>query len=368
MGKGDLPLFYLMSDTKLHKELMEKPLKVYEIFKDFFGENLVDLQGFPNLIPESPALGASSYFGYIIVRFPHVTVTNEHDRSVDIKEVYAKLKIDHTGSLVGKFQLSRAHFPMSHIRSDYTHSHIPGIPSSSIPFLDPCLGSGPINHTINSLNVDFDEDLWNLFCLELQKYVSTESVSGVPYRYLEHIGVDRFSSSVNTFNIYHRGELPRHYNNTLYKRFLREVSFSSLRFKYHNNEWQFAMSYTKYLILISNLFIQWFNNLPKVERESYRVALQNFIAEYKICNNKIYTTSNTVTNNRSSIEGLQICTFKGEPVKVVVEREVSAVENTVLLIIPQIANKILTDILNLVNWKYGNNENEPLDGRGYYVL
>lgn len=356
-----------MSDTKLHKELMEKPLKVYEIFKDFFGEGLVDLQGFPDLIPDSPALGESSYSGYIIVRFPHVTVTNENDRSVDIKEVYVKLKIDHTGSLVGKFQLSRAHFPISHIRSSYTHSHISGLPSSSIPFLDPCLGSGPINNTINSLNIDFDEDLWNLFCLELQKYVGTESISGVPYRYLEHIGVGRGSSSVNTFKVYHRGELPRHYNKTLYTRFLREVSFSLLKFKYHNNEWQFAMSYTKYIILISNLFIQWFNNLPKEERESYSGIIQNFTAEYKICNNKIYTTSNT-TSNYSNIEGLQICTFKGEPVKVVVEREASAVENTVLLIIPQIANKILTDILNLVNWKYGNNDNEPFDGRGYYVL
>lgn len=356
-----------MSDTKLHKELMEKPLKVYEIFKDFFGENLVDLQGFPDLTPDSPALGASSYSGYIIVRFPHVTVTNEHERSVDIKEVYVKLKIDRTGSLIGKFRLSRAHFPMSHIKSNYAHSHIPGIPSLDTPFLDPCLGSGPINNTINSLNVDFDEDLWNLFCLELQKYVGTESISGVPYRYLEHIGVDRYSSSVNTYNIYHSSSLSRHYNSTLYTRFLREVPFSSLKFKYHNNEWQFAMSYTKYMILISNLFIQWFNNLPEEERVSYRMMVQNFVSEYKICNNKIYTTSNT-TSNYSNIEGLQICTFKGAPVKVVVERDASAVENTVLLIIPQIANKILTDILNLVNWKYGNNDNGPSDGRGYYVL
>lgn len=356
-----------MSDTKLHKELMEKPLKVYEIFKDFFGENLVDLQGFPDLVPDSPALGESSYSGYIIVRFPHVTVTNEHERSIDIKEVYIKLKIDHAGSLVGRFQLSRAHFPMSHIKSNYAHSHIPGIPSLDTPFLDPCLGSGPINNTINSLNVDFDEDLWNLFCLELQKYVGTESVSGVPYRYLEHIGVDRYSSSVNTYNIYHSSSLPRHYSHVLYKKFLREVSFSSLKFKYHNNEWQFAMSYTKYMILISNLFIQWFNNLPKEERESHRMMVQNFVSEYKICNNKIYTTSNT-TSDYFNIEGLQICTFKGEPVKVVVEREASAVENTVLLIIPQIANKILTDILNLVNWKYGNNDNESSDGWWYYVL
>lgn len=357
-----------MSNTKLHKELMEKPLKVYEIFKDFFGENLVDLQGFPDLIPDSPALGESSYSGYIIVRFPHVTVTNEHERSVDIKEVYVKLKIDCTGSLIGKFRLSRAHFPMSHIRSNYAHSHIPGIPSLDSSFLDPCLGSGPINNTINSLNVDFDEDLWNLFCLELQKYVGTESISGIPYRYLEHIGVDRYSSQVDTSNfIYYKDSLPRHYNSTLYTRFLREVPFSSLKFKYHNNEWQFAMSYTKYIVLISNLFIQWFNNLPKEERESYRVIIQNFISEYKICNNKIYTTSNT-TSNYYDIEGLQICIFKGEPVKVVVEREASAVENTVLLIIPQIANKILTDILNLVNWKYGNNDNESSDGRGYYVL
>ena len=168
-----------MSDTKLHKELMEKPLKVYEIFKDFFGENLVDLQGFPNLDPESPALGESGYSGYIIVRFPDVTVTNEHDRSVDIKEVYVKLRIDHTGSLIGKFGLSRAHFPMSHLKSNYAHSHIPGIPSLGTPFLDPCLGSGPINNTINSLNVDFDEDLWSLFCLELQKNREKESEKNI---------------------------------------------------------------------------------------------------------------------------------------------------------------------------------------------
>ena len=42
------------------------------------------------------------------------------------------------------------------------------------------------------------------------------------------------------------------------------------------------MSYTKYIILISNLFIQWFNNLPKEERESHSIVAQNFMSEYKI--------------------------------------------------------------------------------------
>ena len=56
--------------------------RVYDIFKDFFGEENVDLQD-----------------NYIIIHFPKVTVTNEHDRSIDITHLWVRVPVDTNGTI-----------------------------------------------------------------------------------------------------------------------------------------------------------------------------------------------------------------------------------------------------------------------------
>ena len=122
---------------------------------------------------------------FILVHFPHVRVTNEHNRFVDINHLWAKVKVMYNGTMIGKFTLNRSEYTMLHISSGYLHSHISSIPTNDFTsFQNPCTGSGPINGTISTLNRDYDVDMWIMFCLELSKYLTVESVARRPYNYL----------------------------------------------------------------------------------------------------------------------------------------------------------------------------------------
>ena len=159
----------------LYNSLMEKPLQILEVFNDFFGEDKVDMQGYKSLeefkewILDSPIYIYSSalnikmsaedwnkysnskimdipedyirnlacslkytstidkvgeeIFSYIfiLVHFPHVRVTNEHDRFVDINHLWAKVKVMYNGALNGGFTLNRSEYTMLHISSGYMH-------------------------------------------------------------------------------------------------------------------------------------------------------------------------------------------------------------------------------------------------------
>ena len=239
---------------ELYNSLMDKPLRVLGIFNDFFGEDKVDMQGYLSLekfkswigieplsnytnsnivgmnrndwnmykthavtdLPENQIEKAINVLtdttikriiGYakfnnifILIHFPHVRVTNEYDRFVDINHLWAKVKVMYDGTLIGGFTLNRSEYTMLHISSGYMHSHISYIPTDDFTvFQEPCTGSGPINSTISTLNRDYDEDMWNMFCLELSKYVTVESVAGRPYKYLESLGTNNMEVGVDRF-------------------------------------------------------------------------------------------------------------------------------------------------------------------------
>ena len=161
---------------ELYNSLMDKPLRVLGIFNDFFGEDKVDMQGYwsldkfkswMNIVPLSTyildgnivsmdrndwsmyetqaitdlpgdqvekvvnALTDNRVKGrignikfndiFILVHFPHVRVTNEHDRFVDINPLWAKVKVMYNGTLDGGFTLNRSEYTLLHIRSTYMH-------------------------------------------------------------------------------------------------------------------------------------------------------------------------------------------------------------------------------------------------------
>jgi hypothetical protein len=159
----------------LYNSLMEKPLRVLSIFNDFFGEENVDMQGYWSLdkfkswmnieplstyipngnivsmnrndwsmykraiidLPEDQVekvvnvltdnrvkerIGNDKFNGiFILIHFPHVRVTNEHDRFVDINHLWAKVKVMYNGTLNGGFTLNRSEYTMLHISSGYMH-------------------------------------------------------------------------------------------------------------------------------------------------------------------------------------------------------------------------------------------------------
>ena len=397
----------------LYNTIVDKPLQVFSIFSDFFGKNEVDIQGICSeymlrswlelepiiyyfsanilniadedwkdyssvTITELPqdkfelALSlllddiivnsiAHKRFNNIsiLVHFPHVKVTNEHGRYVDINHLWAKIKITSEGTMVGNFALNRSEYSVTHFKSNFMHSHVSAIPIHNFTeFQVPCTGEGPINKTMGSLNVDFDSDLWQLFCLELSKFVTVESINGVPYHYLERIGTDGMQLSTSSFTVFNSSGL--NYSFIYFKEFVKYfIQGNRLKFNYVNGSYSIGMSYIEFIVLISNEFIKWYNkqfNDGEVTT-TFEELKRNFIVfEVIINNNKIYynTRGSNNINNIASYIGKKICTFKGKEITLNIA-DAAKIENknTSIILQSQIALFILNQILKVLNYKYG---------------
>lgn len=164
-----------------YRELLELPMKVTEIFNDFYGEERVDLQPisleefvaklnnynmyeitngyslfevnsymknhydgelirlYRSIADESTLIDSEEIFDKfapymkvfignkffneipIIVHFPHVTITNEHDDSVEVDNLWAQVPISWEGEGKGWFKMNRSEYDLVHMQSDYMH-------------------------------------------------------------------------------------------------------------------------------------------------------------------------------------------------------------------------------------------------------
>lgn len=404
---------------ELYNSLMDKPLRVLGIFNDFFGEDKVDMQGYWSLdkfkswmnieplstyIPDSnivsmnmdgwsiyktwsitdlpgdqvekvvnvltnttvkERIGNAKFNGiFILVHFPHVRVTNEHDRFVDINHLWAKVKVSYNGTLNGGFTLNRSEYTLLHIRSHYMHSHISSIPTGDFTqFQNPCTGRGPINGTISALNRDYDEDMWNMFCLELSKYVTVESVAGVPYNYLEKLGINDMEVGVDRFITYLS---PNYYESVItpdkFREFVRYfISSKKLKFNYVNGSYSIGMSLIEFIVLISNEFIKWYNDQFNKEELTAKFAdlkRHGILKECIMDNGKIYyDRGRNNVNNYAQYIGKKVCVFKGREITVDIT-DIAEVrnENKSIILNTQTALYILNIILKVLNYRYGRNK------------
>lgn len=400
----------------LYNSLMERPLRILSIFNNFFGENMVDMQGYWELdefkswintspvsdyIPSSSTIGVSSgdwdickarsitglpmdqvkqiinaltsnavkykigdyVFNdiTILVHFPHVRVTNEHDKFVDINHLWAKVRIMYDGTLRRHFTLNRSEYTMLHIRSHYMHSHVNKVPINDFTqFQTPCTGSGPINSTILALNRGYDEDVWNMFCLELSKYVSVESIAGKPYNYLEKLGTNDMEAEINRFvtylrPCYHASVLPFDKMREFVKYF---VSTKKLKFNFVNGSYSIGMSLVEFIVLISNEFIKWYNNQfneGKLTSQFADLKRDGILKECVINNGKIYYEKGrrNIDHFRQYI-GKKVCTFKGREITVdITDIAGAGNENKSIILDTRTALYILATILKVLNYRYG---------------
>lgn len=372
-----------------HNAAMERPRRVYEIFCDYFGEDKVDMQGFRTLEQYISNGGGSitSSGIFLLVWFPEVTVTNENDRSVDIQDLYMKVPIDASGSMNGSPTMNRATYPLDQFLSDYMHSHSPGINKTNpTSFQHICTGSGPIQNTIGNLNGGFDEDLWQLFCSELEDFVHVESLSGGPYRRMEKIGItnrmgkvsmrfpymiagdlnhNRFVNSISTEEEIKIYRLIADFTRYLLKE-------GGLPMEFSNGNYSVGMSYIDCTIYLSNKFIEWYNR----EDNPYRriLSLEFFVThrilgKHLIKDGKLYTspTVNEIVEV-GQCEGNWICAFKGTPVlRHIFIQEVPSEDNLPLLLCDKIVKNIVGAIVKVVNYRYGREREEQPESSGQAI-
>ena len=404
---------------ELYNSLMDKPLRVLGIFNDFFGEDKVDMQEYWSLdkfkswmnieplstyipngsitgmsnddwgvyrafpiteLPESQVekvanaltsdtvrkeIGSINFNRiFILVHFPHVKVTNEYDRFVNINHLWAKVKVMCDGTLNGRFTLNRSEYTLLHIRSNYLHSHVSSIPTNDFTqFQSPCTGSGPINGTITALNINYDEDTWNMFCLELSKYVTVESIAGRPYRYLEKLGTDYMEIGADRFITYlSPNYYGRVFNFSNFKGFVKYfINSKKLKFNYVNESYSIGMSLIEFIVLISNEFIKWYNdqfNKGKLTAKFEDLKRWGILRECIIDNGKIYYDNGRNNVNRyAQYIGKKVCVFKGKEITVDIT-DIAEVknENKSIILDTQDALYILTIILKVLNYRYGRNK------------
>lgn len=410
----------------LYERVIEMPNKVLDIFNNFFGEERVDMQGFSRanlrysilrmtvgtlfakagmrdklpikevdqdeelvdvidlLLEEESitaiaeallSLGFVEYYkenikGFILVHFPRTVVTNEYNRSTVVKHIYVKVPIVASGAESGLFTMNRSEYTVAEMYSNYMHSHASSIPYGEFRnFTYCCLGSGPLNDTQTNLSVGFDEDRWNIFCLELSKYVEVESIAGTPYHHLENI-------SFNTSKMMDLGRLSNHHEMYFTSRpryahfrqtFLDFLNYyldnNNLTFSFRNGVYSIGMSFLDYLIHISNSFIEWVNKQPSLE--SLREAFSQVIADYSIRGGEVYQESTDVDmylHRYREYIGQEVCTFKGKSVTISIT-DINKVEGTnsnpAKLLNPIIASTLLNRILMTLNYRYGRNQEDP---------
>lgn len=404
----------------LYRELLELPRAVTDIFNDFYGEERVDLQpiSLEKFIYElgrtemqdivgggSSTFAGSSYMrshrneplivNYsnrmyshvltesievfdryapymkefignkwfieipIIIHFPHVTIRNEYDRTVEVDNLWAKVPVTWEGKGRGWFRMNRSEYDVVHMQSDYMHSHVSGI-DFDFKFRSVCTGSGPINNTMSSLTVGFDEPIWQLFCLELERYMGTESLSGGPYRRMENIGANG-SNKRDNFPIEQDNYISNGYfTKELSSKFLDYLFTNNiLKFNYRKGSYGLAHTFTDTVLTISNAFIDWYNdeyrkapNMPDL----YDLQGDGVLKQAIIANGAIFDPNSNANRDYSQYVGRKVLTFKGHDVNLVINGLANGARNVSTILNLDIIREYVWAILELLNCEYGNSK------------
>lgn len=175
---------------------------VYKKAVEQFGEANVEASwSLACVIPNelSPLCSSSRLirnFGYyrdivtILIHWNDVTITNEEDRSTRIKDLFCKLEFNY--GCYRSMHFLRTTFSQKEWDARYSHSHLHKIDCTHpVKWGSMCLGSGPINETIEYLEEPgYQEETLDVFFWELDKVVHVESLHGVPYIRMSSIGTN----------------------------------------------------------------------------------------------------------------------------------------------------------------------------------
>lgn len=381
----------LQTINEIRRKSFKEVYQVYEVFQNFFGESYVDLQKLPDDSEISDTLFAAdvpqledgrfdisedilrtlpetlSPRPFILVYWPKVKVTNENDKSIIIYDLYAKIELDRKGNIPTEnrgFTLNRSTYPIEQWVCRYMHSHIQSIPVNNLEdFQKPCLGSGPIISTINSLRAGisegFDEVMWMLFCEELSRYVTVESLRGIPYHHLEDVHLHQTLYEYDGFDNPSLTALPS---------YIFEISSSELRefilwylhnghlaIGYQQGDFRISMSYYEYIVDISNAFIAWINTTRNASFPKDKLFRHKVLKKAIIANRQFFDPSEV--DNLPDVHeyvGKEICQFKGQPVRLRILQNYDDAPQDSVVLSHKLSMYILNYILKIINYHYTN--------------
>lgn len=291
----------------------------------------------------------------IIVHFHNITVSNEHDESTLIEDIYAKVNVNHQGLLINRMWWLRTTVSWWHYISEYRHSHLPHVSLASPPeWMTPCLGTGPIVMTIDSLQTSVDLDLWPLFWLELDKCIRVESLDGGPY-----IRISQLGGAERVINTYKKFSQTAEGGGDFFEDLISGlVASKAIRFVWQSDQIRIANSFIEFTLLLSNQFLVRINQSPDtvnalqqcISRKIVMIARISYRGEIQeLRGASITNTGFTVPN---------VFQFHNQPVDVTVlspDESSPAPEHNFILLTPAIVTDIYQKLTILANYtfKYG---------------
>lgn len=336
--------------NKEYEEAVDRGNSIKDLLIEFFGEDKVDLQ-----IPSLQAFleDEASFRCNLYVYWPKVTITNENNESLDIDDLFAKMVLYKDGTLAGGFKLNRSTYSYTQFECNYMHSHVCDIPKGYYTsFQNPCLGDGPIRRTCALLNASFDLDIWQLFCLELDKYVHNESLNGGPYHRL---------STVTKRELRFTPQRVLKYNTIVYREFgkyfaTKLLKDGILKIIYLDGMYAVGMPDMEVIITISNAVIKYVNADPNLQTKSWGENLENIRDAFSLAVIKDGRILYKNSNDEQQISDLEhspekVLTFKGKDIylKLIKDTEEDTT-NYLTLLKEQMVESIIYYVVNFINY------------------
>ena len=345
---------------KQNRALSDRLCEVFEIFKQQFGEEFIDLQDTEKLPSYSyPTITATTFrdilrdenkcFPYkdIIIRVPHETVTNEMGLSTTIYNLFIRLRLTRDGIMCWGIDYKRSSFTEEQLFSQYIHSHCTRLNWQNISeWHGVCTGSGPINSTMSQLRNGMSPiQLWYGFIAELRQIVRVESLEGGPYIRMESImGPYKPIEQLPRMN---GADIFRQRSATALKQLLKSYLYSNrLKLGYINNKFCLGCTFVEWLIDFTEYAKAW------AERNGKTLRLDDVL----IKDNKVFGPGQNFSNSTvRSVEqaiGSVVINFKGVEYKLekVAQDESRQARK---LIRPEIGATIINSMLNTLNYWYG---------------
>ena len=135
----------------------------------------------------------SSGYLELLIRYPHITITNTKKESREIEELYCVLTFNESFLLKG-FEGFRAKMSFNDVKNGYRHSHLNSRNLENLFTASAfCTGSTDLTALKSEFMEGFDADRFDLFLYQINNFVEWESLEGTPYVHLSTINNRNFT-------------------------------------------------------------------------------------------------------------------------------------------------------------------------------
>lgn len=285
--------------------------------------------------PDVPVMGFYTYKFNIIIRFPEFEISNSIGLRTKIQDLFVAIPVEilEDSLRFGNIEGGRTTFTPSEFNK-YIHSHI----SASVPcqYERFCTGTGEINNLVAMLNgmtnTDFDLDLFSLYLMHLNTFVSWESLEGTPYKYISQLleSTGGVKPIENTHLSYYQDILIQHLKDEEHYR-------RNITWRISDGKYEIIDNYQLEKVLITLL-----KDVATYYTEDSLFCLKNNKGEYIIQRSLM---------NMSSIDNSKYLVFRGEKFYQKIVDDFEPLHDPELYVNPSIKNYFKKQLENAANSK-----------------